>query len=283
MMSKMWASLPSTSPAVGRWKRSSVKQTIAGRFLLYFTFVIILLLVGIMYGESINRENNNAFLRHSTTLLPSSPLSVIGRTYSSQSHTNLKSSRFCSIGRRLNVEERKKKKQSGLLPSTTMITATGIRPSSSLFPRLVAGSASPSSLSTAAAAAAGVSASSSSQGWTSDRILVLNMDGVIANCERQILTGAYKTAKELWPDIIQQAEDMSAKDGGTRRKWIEEAGLSENIIEEPSSSSSSVSKSMPLWLFAKLRQIRASMTSEVDAVVLVRLLVEEAIVSIKDR
>eukprot|EP00466_Bigelowiella_natans_P018421 jgi/Bigna1/83490/fgenesh1_pg.109_\ len=76
---------------------------------------------------------------------------------------------------------------------------------------------------------------------------------------------------------------MSAKDGGTRRKWIEEAGLSENIIEEPSSSSSSVSKSMPLWLFAKLRQIRASMTSEVDAVVLVRLLVEEAIVSIKDR
>ncbi|GAB5362678.1 hypothetical protein AAMO2058_000818300 [Amorphochlora amoebiformis] len=79
----------------------------------------------------------------------------------------------------------------------------------------------------------------------------------------------------MWPELFSQAQDITVTEGGTRRLWMNVDAVSEEAIAS--------NRDMPLWLFAKLRQVRATMKSEVDAVVITRLLIEEALAGMRSK
>eukprot|EP00469_Lotharella_globosa_P008733 CAMPEP_0167779652 /NCGR_PEP_ID=MMETSP0111_2-20121227/4922_1 /TAXON_ID=91324 /ORGANISM="Lotharella globosa, Strain CCCM811" /LENGTH=315 /DNA_ID=CAMNT_0007670079 /DNA_START=54 /DNA_END=1001 /DNA_ORIENTATION=+ len=85
--------------------------------------------------------------------------------------------------------------------------------------------------------------------------------------ETAFLASAFRTAEILWPEAMAGAEGLE-KEGGARRLWMRQANFPSEIAES--------FPSLPLWLFAKLRQVMPIIRGPLDAVVLARLFVQEA-------
>mmetsp|Transcript_160631 Transcript_160631/g.283226 ORF Transcript_160631/g.283226 Transcript_160631/m.283226 type:complete len:424 (-) Transcript_160631:79-1350(-) len=107
-------------------------------------------------------------------------------------------------------------------------------------------------------------------------IVVLDFDGVICDSEPELTRSAWRAGQKMWPDYMKTAAALDIKDAGVRRAWVGgDWSVLEGIGED----------GLPNWLKYKMRQLRPvveSKDSSVDALLLLRLCVGEAIACAKN-
>lgn len=99
-------------------------------------------------------------------------------------------------------------------------------------------------------------------------VAVLDFDSVAYQFEPFKTRVAWQTACALWPDRMAMEKDVSLGQAGARRAWV--GGNWWELIGKDVDG-------LPKWLRAKLRQCQSIVATEVDSVVLARLLLEEAL------
>ena len=84
---------------------------------------------------------------------------------------------------------------------------------------------------------------------------------------------AWLAACELWPEEVAAAAEVDARDAGARRAWT--GGSWQPLTGD--------TDGLPNWLLAKMAQLRPVLSSDGEAVLLVRLCADEAVAAEQNR
>lgn len=105
------------------------------------------------------------------------------------------------------------------------------------------------------------------------QLVVVGLDGVLVDSEPATTRSAWLAAQCLWPEIMEAATEVSARQAGVRKAWVGGDFSRLTGVEE---------SGMPTWLAAKLRQLRPSCRDGgYEAVLFARLCAEEALAASK--
>ena len=103
--------------------------------------------------------------------------------------------------------------------------------------------------------------------------IALNFD-VLCDSEPECTRTAWRCAHDLWPDVMTHASDLSDEpwQAGARRAWTGgDWGPLQGDGED----------GLPNWLAFKMRQLRPTIESDYEALLLIRLCAEEALTSVR--
>ena len=100
------------------------------------------------------------------------------------------------------------------------------------------------------------------------RVVALDLDGVICDSEPELTKRAWRATCELWPDVMGATAELGPRKAGARRAW---AGGSWSPLEGVSS------EGLPNWLAAKMRILRPVLETGYDSMLMMRLCADEAL------
>ena len=101
-------------------------------------------------------------------------------------------------------------------------------------------------------------------------VVALDYDGVICDTEPELTAVAWRAGKALWPQLM---EDCTAIDGGLMDEsaYVDRRRLGGQPLRGRGDDG------LPRWLAAKMRLLRPLVTSEHEALLLLRLCADEAL------
>ena len=100
------------------------------------------------------------------------------------------------------------------------------------------------------------------------RVVALDLDGVICDSEPELTTRAWRATCELWPDVMGATAELGPKTAGARRAW---AKGNWSPLEGVSA------EGLPNWLAAKMRILRPVLETGYDSMLMMRLCADEAL------
>ena len=101
--------------------------------------------------------------------------------------------------------------------------------------------------------------------------LVLGLDGVICADAEEIATAACRAAFQLWPDVMNTADDITLNEAGVRQSWVDYDW--QKLLEHKASMFTDA----PPWLLYKLQKLRPACQAGWEMLLFARLCVEEAV------
>lgn len=100
-----------------------------------------------------------------------------------------------------------------------------------------------------------------------DQVLIVGLD-VLCDTSGEAAAAAVSAAREIWPEVMAQAEDIELRDAGVRRSWVG------NTWDGFSDTDAPVG---PRWLLEKVKRLQSCSDAEWELPMLARVCLEEAL------